>query len=217
MKRILLILLTFMSVPCLAQLKAPEQTDTLFIKSVKYNFSEIRPENWPCSMIIKSTTSFTIAGETFYFDKVWEGMERKYSCKQVVFRMEDGSILFYYEGEDVRAVEYSGYEFICNGTKPESKPKYASEPNARVQGRDILGQLPSPANPGHANGVVVVDIWIDQYGTVQKAVAGGQGTTLTDAKVWTAARNAAIKAHFNSSADAPALQKGTITYEFKMK
>ncbi|MCQ2223943.1 MAG: energy transducer TonB [Bacteroidaceae bacterium] len=89
--------------------------------------------------------------------------------------------------------------------------------HARVKGRDVLGELPSPASYHQASGVVVVDIWVDQYGNVVKAVAGGQGTTTTDAKVWTAARNAAIKAHFNTSADAPALQKGTITYEFKMK
>lgn len=98
-----------------------------------------------------------------------------------------------------------------------SKGTTTGEPNARVQGRDVLGELPSPTNTGQADGVVVVDIWVDQYGTVQKAVAGGQGTTLTDAAVWTAARNAALKAHFNTSADAPALQKGTITYVFKLK
>lgn len=95
--------------------------------------------------------------------------------------------------------------------------KTTGDPNARLQGRDVLGSLPSPTNTGQAEGVVVVDIWVDQYGNVQKAVAGGSGTTLTDAAVWTAARTAALKAHFSMSPDAPALQQGTITYVFKLR
>ena len=64
---------------------------------------------------------------------------------------------------------------------------------------------------------MVVEIWVDNYGIVQKAVAGAEGTTVTDKKLWQAARNAAMEASFNMSADAPALQKGTITYIFKLK
>ena len=63
---------------------------------------------------------------------------------------------------------------------------------------------------------MVVDIWVDNYGNVQKAVAGGAGTTVADKTLWAAARAAAMKAHFNQSADAPALQQGTITYIFKL-
>jgi len=63
----------------------------------------------------------------------------------------------------------------------------------------------------------VVDIWVDNYGNVTKAIAGGQGTTVSNQALWAAARAAAMKAHFNQSADAPALQQGTITYIFKLK
>ena len=66
-------------------------------------------------------------------------------------------------------------------------------------------------------GKVVVDIWVDNYGNVTKAIAGAQGTTVTNQSLWAAARAAAMKAHFNQSADAPALQQGTITYIFKLK
>ena len=67
------------------------------------------------------------------------------------------------------------------------------------------------------SGKVVVDIWVDNYGSVQKAVAGAEGTTVTDKTLWQAARKAAMGAQFNLSADAPAMQKGTITYIFKLK
>lgn len=94
--------------------------------------------------------------------------------------------------------------------------KTTGEPNARLQGRQLLGSIPSPSYTAQAAGVVVVDIWVDNYGAVQKAVVG-EGTTVTDKELWTAARNSAMKTHFSMSADAPALQQGTITYIFKLK
>ncbi len=91
------------------------------------------------------------------------------------------------------------------------------EPKASLKGRTLNGTLPRPAYTVQQNGTVVVDIWVDNYGTVQKAVAGAEGTTVTDKDLWNAARKAAMGAHFNMSADAPAMQKGTITYIFKLK
>ena len=57
---------------------------------------------------------------------------------------------------------------------------------------------------------------MDNYGTVVRAEAGGEGTNITDATLWNEARKAAMKASFNTSAEAPAMQKGTITYIFKI-
>jgi TonB family protein len=95
--------------------------------------------------------------------------------------------------------------------------KTEGTPNAHLKGRSTLGALPKPSYSVQNEGIVVVDIWVDNYGNVQKAVAGGQGTTVTDKTLWAAARAAAMKAHFNQSMDAPALQQGTITYIFKLK
>jgi len=58
---------------------------------------------------------------------------------------------------------------------------------------------------------------VDQYGNVTEAIPGAEGTTVTDKNLWNAARNAALKAHFNPSADAPPVQMGTITYIFKLQ
>ena len=90
-------------------------------------------------------------------------------------------------------------------------------PNAHLKGRSVVGTLPSPNYNVQESGTVVVKIWVDQYGTVTKAIAGADGTTVTDSRLWTAARNAAMGAHFNQSVDAPALQEGTITYIFSLK
>ena len=92
----------------------------------------------------------------------------------------------------------------------------AGEPNAKVPGRSVNGTLPRPSYGVQAAGKVVVQIWVDNYGNVQKAVAGAEGTTVNDKTLWQAARKAALGAHYNMSADAPALQEGTITYVFRL-
>lgn len=90
-------------------------------------------------------------------------------------------------------------------------------PNAHLKGRSVVGSLPRPAYNSQASGKVVVTIWVDQYGKVQKALAGADGTTVTDKTLWAEARKAALNAHFNMSADAPTLQQGSITYIFNLK
>nr|AIF26530.1 hypothetical protein [uncultured bacterium fosmid pJB42G5] len=95
--------------------------------------------------------------------------------------------------------------------------KTTGEPNAHLKGRQVLGQIPSPSYGVQRDGVVVVSIWVNNYGEVTKAIAGADGTTVTDNELWAAARSAALKTHFNMAPDAPVLQEGTITYNFKLK
>lgn len=94
--------------------------------------------------------------------------------------------------------------------------KTVGTPNAHVKGRSVVGVIAKPAYPVQKEGTVVVTIWVDNYGNVKKAQAGAPGTTTEDGSLWNAAREAALKTHFNMDADAPALQKGTITYIFKL-
>lgn len=95
--------------------------------------------------------------------------------------------------------------------------KTGGKPNAHLKGRNVVGNLPYPSGSTQKEGVVVVSIWVDQYGKVTKAQAGADGTTVTDSELWNAARVAAMGAHFNMSPEAPALQQGKITYVFKLK
>lgn len=109
-------------------------------------------------------------------------------------------------------------EFKAGEVKGNTKVgKTEGTPNAHLKGRSVLGTLPRPTYAAQKDGVVVVSIWVDQYGTVKKAIPGAGGTTVTDKDLWNAARKAAMEAHFNQSGDAPALQEGTITYIFKLK
>ena len=89
--------------------------------------------------------------------------------------------------------------------------------NAHLKGRNVIGSLPRPSYSSQTEGIVVVQIKVDQYGNVTEAIPGAEGTTVTDKTLWNAARNAAMKAHFNMDANAPALQTGNISYIFKLK
>lgn len=86
--------------------------------------------------------------------------------------------------------------------------------SAHLKGRSVVGSLPKPNNETSAKGTVVVAIKVDQYGNVAEAIPGAEGTTTTNKDLRTAARAAALKTHFSKSANAPALQTGTITYVF---
>lgn len=90
--------------------------------------------------------------------------------------------------------------------------------NAHLEGRKVnKSTLFKPAYNLQESGTVVVKIWVDQYGNVKRAEPGADGTTVTNAKLWAAARAVALKAHFDMKTDAPALQEGTITYKFNLK
>lgn len=54
------------------------------------------------------------------------------------------------------------------------------EPNAKLKGRSVDGTLPRPGYSVQSSGKVVVKIWVNQYGEVEKAQAGVEGTTATD-------------------------------------
>lgn len=86
-----------------------------------------------------------------------------------------------------------------------------------LDGRKLDGQLPSPAYTVQESGTIVVNIWVDMYGNVEKAVVAGEGTTVTNRQLWNAAREAAFSTKFKKSIDHPELQQGTITYVFKLK
>ncbi len=74
--------------------------------------------------------------------------------------------------------------------------------------------LPKPEYSSDEQGRIVVTIWVNRTGSVVKAEPGARGTTIADLSLRTQAKNAALKATFSPSPDAPELQTGTVTYVF---
>lgn len=222
-KLVLSIIFLFCMVICSAQIAPPKQTDTLIITSVKYNYADIDRNNWPCKVIYKSTRDIHIGQQTFNVIKAYKNVRT-----EVVFSVYDAEdngkkeyeLLFYDKEDGTFVLTFSGYEFRCH-----KKENIVNEDADVVDGPVsksynlegcVNGTLAKPVSNIQARGKVVVDIWVDNYGNVQKAVAGAEGTTVTDKTLWQAARKAALGAHFNMSRDAPPLQQGTITYVFPM-
>lgn len=77
--------------------------------------------------------------------------------------------------------------------------------------------LPKPAYPGNEGGIVVVEVTVDKLGKVSAVRAGIFGSTSSDPDLLEAATKAARAAKFNVDDNAPAFQKGTITYHFVLQ
>ena len=88
-------------------------------------------------------------------------------------------------------------------------------PSAQLKGRSLMGSLPLPEYSVQASGRVVVKIIVDKNGNVTSAQPGVTGTTVTNRTLWEAAKEAALKAKFNTSSAIS--QEGTITYIFTLK
>jgi len=74
--------------------------------------------------------------------------------------------------------------------------------------------LPKPMFPGNESGIVVVEVTVDKFGKVTKALPGIKGSNTVNTDLLEAAKKAALAANFNTDENAPAFQKGTITYHF---
>jgi colicin import membrane protein len=85
-----------------------------------------------------------------------------------------------------------------------------------LSGRTAI-DLPKPSYPGNVEGTIVVEVNVDKYGNVTKAIAGVKGSNSLDAGLMNAAQKAAMATKFNQNLEAPAFQTGTITYIFKLK
>jgi colicin import membrane protein len=77
--------------------------------------------------------------------------------------------------------------------------------------------LPSPKYDYQGEGKVVVEVTVDRSGKVIQAIPGGKGSTTLDEYLLKVAKEAALAARFEVKQDAPAVQKGTITYKFVLK
>lgn len=89
--------------------------------------------------------------------------------------------------------------------------------NAYVEGRNVnKSTLIKPKYDIQESGRIVMKIWVDIYGHVQKAIVA-DGTTISNTKLIAEARAAAMKACFDPNIDAPPLQEGTITYIYTLQ
>lgn len=86
---------------------------------------------------------------------------------------------------------------------------------------DLAGRtaqsLPKPEYKQQEQGKVVVEVTVDQEGRVTSAIPGVKGSNTLNSYLLEMAKKAALAARFDRKPDAPAFQKGTITYYFVLQ
>ncbi len=121
-------------------------------------------------------------------------------------------------------------EGVAGGTGNQGSPTGSVDSNVRGEGNglgtqgisyDLQGRgfrsLPTPKYEYQGEGRVVVEVIVDRTGKVTKATPGIKGSTTLDDYLLKVAKDAALEAKFDAKPDAPEIQKGSITYNFKLR
>lgn len=125
-----------------------------------------------------------------------------------------------------RNTQGGGSQGVTEGTGNQGKPdgtpnsgNYAGNgghgDSFSLKGRSAVS-LPKPVYNSNEQGTVVIDIWVDQEGRVTRAEYQPYGSNTANGQLVNQAKAAALKARFNRDTKAQEVQKGTITYKFKI-
>ena len=87
----------------------------------------------------------------------------------------------------------------------------------KLTDRKLVGKIAKPNYVGDEDGRIVVDICVDAKGYVTKAICNRKESTIINPKLRKEAEKAAIKTRFSEAVDNRENQRGTITYNFKIR
>ncbi len=85
-----------------------------------------------------------------------------------------------------------------------------------LKGRSLV-RKPARMTDSEEEGIVVVEIIVDETGKVIKATPGQRGSTTTSSNLYAKARQAAYEARFNASAQGVKEQRGSYTFVFTLE
>ncbi len=95
-------------------------------------------------------------------------------------------------------------------------PGYNGKGGYDLKGRLLL-KKPEHMTDSQEEGIVVVEIIVDESGKVIKATPGQRGSTTTSSKLYAKARQAARETKFNPSPEGIKEQRGTYTFVFTLE
>lgn len=132
--------------------------------------------------------------------------------KRALFQVTQDNSVSSSEGNTETVGEQGSHNGLKDMDRFEGNGGSGGGPAYDLGGRGAKS-IPSPSRDFDEEGKVVVDIWVDKEGKVQRAEIG-KGTTVTNSSMRESARQAASKSIFVQDKNASDLQKGTITYTF---
>lgn len=116
------------------QLPVPQQSDTLVITKMSYNFVEIQKENWPFKTVIKSPSRFIIGDKVF---TIKDSQSMSYNNRKIAYYDENDGKLEYMESYGVITINYANYILTCTKT-PSEQPVYELvDPKPSFKGKDL--------------------------------------------------------------------------------
>ena len=109
---------------------------------------------------------------------------------------------------------------VGDGNDPEEGNSLLHGPGGKG-GYDLKGRLlvkkPDRLTDATEEGIVVVEIVVDENGKVIRATPGQRGSTTQSANLYAKARQAAMSVKFNPSPDGRTEQRGTYTFIFTLE
>jgi protein TonB len=98
----------------------------------------------------------------------------------------------------------------------DKTPGYNGRGGYDLKGRMLL-QKPERMTDSQEEGIVVVEIIVDETGKVIKATPGQRGSTTTSSNLYAKAHQAALTVKFNPSPEGIKEQRGTYTFVFTLE
>lgn len=129
--------------------------------------------------------------------------------------LADGTVKFMFKGNEMSFKVAEISSIVFDGAKPAATSSTASTKGVSyvMAGRKMTKE-PKIDNLTMEKGVVVVEITINKYGNVIKAVPGIEGSTTTSNYLMTKAKQAAESVMFDTSPIMPQSQTGSMTITF---
>ena len=116
------------------QLPVPQQSDTLVITKMSYNYIEIQKENWPFKTVIKSPSHFIIGDQII---TIKDSRSESFDNRKIAYYDENDGKLEYKESNGVITINYDKYILTCTKT-PSEQPVYELvDPKPSFMGKDL--------------------------------------------------------------------------------
>lgn len=110
----------------------------------------------------------------------------------------------------------SGNEGTATG-KPEGIGTFGGNGSSYELGGRSMMAGPKVGEKPNEEGIVVLNIWVDRNGKVIRTAQNLRESNTTSQHLFNLAKNAALKAKFNTASDAPPEQRGKMTFIFILK
>lgn len=157
--------------------------------------------------------------ETFYkrLSKKINSLTEEVNVSNFLEPINISKINYYYQKQEPSSSSSS----LHNDSPNSSSTYYGNgagldgDGNYRLGGRKALNKEKIPQDCNES-GVIVVKVSVNQNGQVISASPGQKGTTNSATCLTEPARRAALATRFNSDSNAPSVQIGYITYNFKL-